>query len=87
MPVLHGVLQACVLIVLVGGIIAAWRLQSMEGVLSTIIVCTASAIVIRVVCELFLVIFRIYDVVRDIRRNGIRVQGSAAGAAERTTQS
>jgi len=74
MTAIHIILQLCVLMIFIGGSITAFRFGSVSGFFSTLIVCVLSAIAARVACEVLLVIFRIYDVLRDLRRHGIRLQ-------------
>ena len=72
--VVHAVLQICVFVVFIGGSVTAYKMGSVSGFLSTLIVCTVGAVVARIVCELVLGVFRIYDVLRDIRRHGVKLQ-------------
>lgn len=80
MTAFHLILQVIIVVVFVGSSVAAWRLQSIEGVVSALIVCVVSSIVARLVCEGIMVIFRIYAVMRDIRSILAAQQKSGAKA-------
>lgn len=80
MTAIHAILQFCVLAIFVGGTITAFKLGSVSGFFSAMIVCALSAVGVRVFCEVVLVVFRIYDVLRDLRRHGIKVQSARSDA-------
>ena len=61
------VMMGILLIVCAASLIMSVRAESWDGVLSSFVVLAFGFIMIRVACDVVLVLFRMYDVLRDLR--------------------
>jgi len=69
MKVFFGVMLSFLVAICIASLAVSARAGSWDGVLSSIMVLVIGSILIRMVCDVVLVLFRIYGVLRDMRES------------------
>lgn len=72
MKVFFWVTMSFLIAICLASLAVSARAGSWDGVLSSIMVLVLGSILIRVACDVVLVLFRIYGVLRDIRDAALR---------------